>query len=546
MRWSMVLFLTLLVASALGCTPELPPARYATVTGLLPTESAFVLIGSANEEPRADFDARIVKVMEAHRGNFLAQIYGRYLVDLFDIDPLDIDEIRAAGLNPQGDFAVFALDVWPAVLINIDDRKKFDAFIQTLRDNRPGLDVRAQDLYGHEVQTLGLGSGRLSYAIHEGYLFATFHRADVDLVELLRPLLDMDPKEALGRSAFFDIALNNLGEGHELVLLLNTAKLDETLISRVDIEADPLLPHLNPKRREQYLKTSREQLRRCRDVGRFISDRVPYAALGSTLEGDRWRQRAVIRLDPVALKALQSIFLPLPQGVDELFDEAILAFAINASIPEIARSASGDPKLLKCPNLAVLDGATGVLGRALAQTDANEVFGASLYGALYQFDIAPEFMSARRGLLIFEAAQPEVAASGFAMFFEGIGVPLVEENEGVMIFEAFGALRLSVVALEGHVVLMLGQPNMERLKVFLAQPRAIDKKTFALLKIDGERLHAMLDLLLSQLSLAAPINQDFAAGFLELVQSLSASQWKASFHEETIVIEIDSALEQPN
>jgi hypothetical protein len=535
-----------LVAASLGCAEPLAAARYSPVTGLIPASAPYALVGRATPGDAQGFDERISKRLAHYRDNLAVQHIVRVFGEVLGADLLDIGALRAAGLDPQGDFAVVGLGVWPAAIVKIADQEKLDVYLEGLRTRSKPTKATAG---GVTVETLEVGAARLSLAQTQGYLVGVFHREELNGADILAQVLEGDPAKALGRSLFFDVVLASVGEAHGVLTVVNTRALDEALLAKVDLRADPLRPHLSPERLKTYDEERSHTMETCRDGGRFIADRVPYIALGSTLEDQRWRQQLMVRLDPQAEVALRKVMPGLKGSVAEVFQDALVAFAVGVDIEALARHADFPPALTLCPNLAMFTGAAGVLGRSLAETDASKVFGAALIGALYDFDLKPGFLTKRSGMLLFEAKQPQAALEGFELFLLGLGFSQIEgvtPGGSGRAYVVMGALAVSVIPFERHIALVLGEVAQKKVDS-VTSPSAASASAVSgevgRFELRGEPLQVMLRGLIDQLALLTPVNAEYGRALLEAVEGVRSVSVSGRFEPEAFMIQIDSQVQ---
>lgn len=555
-----LLSLALALSFLAACAEPLPPPKYATVTGLIPPNSAYALIATPTPGDPATFDNRLADRLNNYRDNIVAQHFIKIFRDVLGIDPLDPTALRAAGLDPQGDFAIISLDLWPAGLVRIADPEQLDQFLEKLRER---LSPTRIEVDGFVIETLAVGAARLSIVRVQDYMVGVFHRDSLSPATLLSPLLTLDPASALGRSVFFDIILNSIGLNYGVLAFVNTRALDEALLSRTNAPADsstgnPLLQYLSPDRVARYRADQTKHLEACADAGRFIADRIPYVALGSTLSDQRWHQRLLLSLDPIAQKSLHRIMPGLNIPLDGLFQDALIAFAFGVDIPLFAKTSDFSPSLTLCPNLAMFLGAAGVLGRSLAETNAHTVFGSSAIGALYNFDLKPGFLTKRSGVILLEAKQPQEALDGFDIFLSGLGfetIPDVNPGGNGRAFVALGAIVISVIPFPNHVALVLGEVPQASIDNIvqspLSSPTPVDPSValtpdIARLEIRGLPLQEMLSSLIDQLALLAPVNAEYARALLDAMKNIRSLNISSHFVPEALLIDWSSDLQSPS
>lgn len=543
-----------------ACAEPLPPPKYATVTGLIPPNSAYALIATPTPGDPATFDNRLADRLNNYRDNIAVQHFIRIFRDVLGVDPLDPTALRAAGLDPQGDFAIISLALWPAGLIRIADPERLDQFLEKLRER---LSPTRIEVDGFVIETLAVGAARLSIVRVQDYMVGVFHREAASPADLLAPLLSLDPANALGRSVFFDIILSSIGPNYGVLAFVNTRALDEALLSRTNAPTDssagnPLLQYLSPDRVARYRADQTKHLEACADAGRFIADRIPYVALGSTLSDQRWHQRLLLSLDPIAQKSLHRIMPGLNIPLAGLFQDALIAFAFGVDIPLFAKTSDFSPSLTLCPNLAMFLGAAGVLGRSLAETNAHTVFGSSAIGALYNFDLKPGFLTKRSGVILLEAKQPQEALDGFDIFLSGLGfetIPDVNPGGNGRAFVALGAIVISVIPFPNHVALVLGEVPQASIDNIvqspLSAPTPVDPSValtpdIARLEIRGLPLQEMLSSLIDQLALLAPVNAEYARALLDAMKNIRSLNISSHFVPEALLIDWSSDLQAPS
>jgi hypothetical protein len=337
--------------------------EWTSVFELVPADATYAYIYDPNE---ADAN-RLFEQLSAQQSASAMAPYAGMITSLqndLGIDLTSEAAVRAAGIDPAGELAVFSTAIAPVFALRLSDEEAWASTLAHVIELNPDADVSTLSLAGLELTQLRSPNDESSvqFGVMNGYLVGRLF-ADEGIFELS----DQDFIRILSASGV-DIRTSDIAEsvgplvgiGHEMSALYFMRTEVINVLTNMVLSGDMAASSdaLNAMGMGDTIATggyeSASQRAACTNAVERALITWPYTAGVSSREPGEISTRGsvVLQFSEAGAERIEAVFPGAVEGIAPLVSEAALFVAGRADVGALLDLFPADPALASCPDMA--------------------------------------------------------------------------------------------------------------------------------------------------------------------------------------------------